>query len=205
MKLFPLPVAILGTVLAVSSITASAQFGNPLKSGGAKGGITAEQIVQRYVGGTRSVVTANATMLEAVGLKDEAAASTAQAANLTEGATKDALEESAKVQTANSKALEAKLADKGTSLDAAGKKKFAAGVGDLAKGVVAYVGLGKDVSGFKPGMGSIGGSANSAMFVAKSLPGNTKSLVETLKMAIEFCKANKIPVDKSATDATALI
>ncbi len=196
---------LLGALLATTCISASAQFSNLLKSNNAAGTISADQIVQRYVGGTRNVVTANTSMLEAVGLKDEAGASAAQAANLTEGATKDALEESAKVQTANSRALEAKLADKGTKLDAEGKKKFAAGVTELAKGVVSYVALGKDVSGFKPGMGALGGSAGSALYVAKSLPGSTKNLVDTLKMAIEFCKTNKIPVDKAATDATALI
>ncbi|MES2018241.1 MAG: hypothetical protein V4484_17270 [Pseudomonadota bacterium] len=198
--------AVIGAVLATMSVGASAQFGGMLKGGdSAKGSISADQIVQRYIGGTKSVVNANATMLDAVGLKNESAASAAQAANLTEGATKDALEESVKVQTANSKALETKLADSSTQLDAAGKKKFSAGVSELAKGVVAYVGLGKDTAGFKPGMSSMGGSANSALFVAKSLPASTKNLVETLKMAIDFCKTNKIPVDKSATDATALI
>lgn len=196
---------LLGAMLATTTLSASAQFSNPLKIGGGGSAITADQIVQRYVVGAKSVVTANSAMLEAVGLKDEAAASAAQAANLTEGATKDALEESAKIQTANSKVLEAKLADKGTKLDAEGKKKFAAGVSELAKGVVTYVGLGKDVTGFKPGLTSIGGAAGSAMYVAKSLPTSTKSLVETLKMAIDFCKTNKIPVDKAATDATSMI
>jgi hypothetical protein len=198
--------AVLGATLATTSVGASAQLGGLLKGGdSAKGSITADQIVQRYVGGAKSVVNANTTMLEAVGLKDEAGANAAQAANLTEGATKDTLEESVKIQTANSKALEAKLADSSTKLDAAGKKKFAAGVSELAKGVVTYAGLGKEASGFKPGMGSLGGSASSALYVAKSLPASTKNLVQTLKVAIDYCKSNNIPVDKAATDPTALI
>jgi hypothetical protein len=198
--------AVLGAALATTSVSASAQLGGLLKGGdSAKGSITADQIVHRYVGGAKSVGNANTSMLEAVGLKDEASANAAQAANLTEGATKDALEESVKVQTANSKALEAKLADSSTKLDAAGKKKFGAGVTELAKGVVLYAALGKEASGFKPGMSSMGASANSALFVAKSLPASTKSLVQTLKVAIDYCKSNNIPVDKAATDATSLI
>lgn len=198
---------VLGATLATASTGASAQLGGLLKGGdSAKGGsITSDQIVKRYVGGAKNVVNANTSMLEAVGLKDEASANAAQAANLTEGATKDALEESVKVQTANSKALEAKLADSSLKLDAAGKKKFSAGVTELAKGVVSYVTLGKDASGFKPGISSLGGSTTSALYVAKSLPESTKTLAHTLKMAIEYCKANNIAVDKSATDATSLI
>lgn len=201
---FALMTIVLGAALATTSGVASAQFGSLLKPNSA-GGITADQIVQRYIGGARTVMQANATMLDAVGLKTEAGQASAQADNLTESATKEVMEESSKVQTGNSKALEAKLSDTSTTLDAAGKKKFAAGVVELAKGVVAYAGLAKDASGFKPGLSSLGGSAGSALFVAKSLPESTKTLVQTLKLAINFCKTNKIPVPKEATDATALI
>lgn len=201
---FALMSIVLGTALASTAGMASAQFGGLGKTSNA-GGITADQIVQRYLGGTRTVMQANSTMLDAVGLKTEAGQASAQAGNLTESATKEVMEESSKVQTANSKSLEAKLADTSTTLDAAGKKKFASGVVELAKGVVAYAGLGKDASGFKPGLGSLGGSAGSALFVARSLPESTKNLVQTLKLAINFCKTNKIPVPKEATDATSLI
>jgi hypothetical protein len=196
---------VLGAALATLSCTASAQFGGLLKGNSSGSGVSAEQIVKRYVGGARNVMQANANMLDAVGLKTEAGQAAAQVANLTEGATKDALEDANKTQTENSKALEMKLSDSKTTLDAGAKKKFSAGLGDLAKGVIQYVGLAKEVGGFKPGMGSINATGNSALFVAKSLPGSTKNLAQTLKMAIEFSKANDIPVPKEANDATAMI
>lgn len=196
---------VLGTALTVMSASASAQFGNLLKPAAAGASISADQIVKRYVGGAKGVMTANAVMLGALGMKTEAGRAAAQAANLTEGATKDVLEESAKVQTENSKALEGKLGQKNATMDAASKKEFVNGVSELASGVKQYVLLGKDVAGFKPGLGSLSASAGTAISVVKTLPESTKNLVTTLKMAIEFCKTNNIPVPAGAVDATAMI
>ncbi|MBY0572329.1 MAG: hypothetical protein K2P84_01505 [Undibacterium sp.] len=195
------------TLLACSSM-ASAQFGklsgltNPLA--GNSSGASAEQIVTKYVNGSRSVMNADAKMLEAVGLKDEAAKASLQAANLTQGATKGNLEEAEKVQTDSSKALEDKLQNNKVTMDAASKKLFAAGVQDLANGVIQYVGMSKDVSGFKPNVASLG-VANTAIYVVKSLPSSIKNLASTLKMAMDFSKANDIPVPKEANDATAML
>lgn len=199
--------AIAGVALVLVSGIASAQLGGFAKSltGGGGGSVTAEQIVAKYVGGTQSVMRADANMLAAVGLKDEAEKASVQAKNLTEGATKNSLEEAAAVQTASSKALEEKLAGKKIEMDAASKKQFADGMVDLAKGVVQYVGMSKEVAGFKPGVSSIGNAAGSALYVAKGLPDSVKGLGHTLKMAIDFAKANNIPVPKEANDATALL
>lgn len=200
--------AISAVALVLVSGIASAQLGGFAKSlTGASGGsgASAEQIVTRYVGGAQSVMRADAGMLAAVGLKDEAEKASVQAKNLTEGATKNSLEEATAVQTASSAALEQALKGKKVEMDAASKKQFAAGVGELAKGVLQYVGMSKDVAGFKPGVSSIGNSAGSALYVAKSLPDSIKNLGSTLKLAIEFSKANNIPVPKEANDATALL
>jgi hypothetical protein len=140
-----------------------------------------------------------------VGLKDEAEKASVQAKNLTEGATKNSLEEASAVQTASSKALEQQLSGKKVEMDAASKKQFGDGVLELSKGVIQYVGMTKDVAGFKPSVTSLGNSAGSAIYVAKSLPDSIKNLGHTLKMAIDFSKANNIPVPKEATDATALL
>lgn len=193
-------------LLAGASI-AQAQFNklsNPLASSGSSSGASAEQIVSKYVGGAKSVMQADSKMLDAFGLKDEAAKAALQATNLTQGATKDNLEAAEKVQTESSKALEEKLNGKKVNMDAASKKLFAAGLQDLGSGLIQYVGLSKDAAGFKPSMGSMG-AANSAVYVAKSLPGSIKNLASTLKMAIEFSKANDIPVPKEANDATAML
>ncbi|MBX9868840.1 MAG: hypothetical protein K2X63_03510 [Burkholderiaceae bacterium] len=173
--------------------------------GGSGGGISAEQMVSKYVSGTKNVTQADAKMLEAVGLKDEAAKAALQAQNLTEGATKGNLEDADKVQTESSKALEEKLNGKKVTMDAAGKKLFASGLKDLAVGMIQYVGMSKDVSSFKPSITSIGGSAKSALYVVKTLPSSIKNLGTTLKAAIDFSKENDIPIPKEATDATGLL
>jgi hypothetical protein len=198
--------AIAGVALVLVSGFASAQLGGFAKSlGGGGGGATAEQIVTKYVGAAQSVMRADAGMLSAVGLKDEAEKASVQAKNLTEGATKNSLEEASAVQTASSAALEKALKGKKIEMDDASKKQFAGGVAELAKGVIQYVGMSKDVSGFKPGLSSIGNSAGSALYVAKNLPDSIKSLGSTLKLAIDFAKTNNIPVPKEANDATALL
>lgn len=201
--------ALITSVSLLSANAAFAQFGDLKKSlgGGDKSadGASAEQIVTKYVGGAKSVMTADAKMLEAVGLKDQAAIANLQAKNLTEGASKDSLEESAKVQTESSKALETKLNGEKIVMDAKSKKLFSDGVKDLAGGVVQYVGMSKDVSGFKPSIGSISGSGKSAIYVGKTLPDTIKNLGRTLKSAIDFSKANDIPVPKEANDATSLL
>lgn len=194
-------------LLLASVSTVQAQFNklsNPLASSSSSSGASAEQIVSKYVGGAKSVMQADSKMLDAFGLKDEAAKAALQATNLTQGATKDNLEAAEKVQTESSKALEEKLNSKKTNMDAASKKMFAAGLQDLGSGLIQYVGLSKDAASFKPSMGSMG-AANSAVYVAKSLPGSIKNLASTLKMAIEFSKANDIPVPKEANDATAML
>lgn len=198
--------AIAGTVLLLATGLASAQFGGLAKSlTGGGSGASAEQIVTKYVGATQSVMRADAGMLAAVGLKDEAEKAAVQAKNLTEGATKNSLEEASAVQTESSVALEKALKGKKVEMDDASKKQFAGGVAELAKGVLLYVGVGKDASGFKPGVSSIGGAVAPALYVAKSLPDSIKNLGGTLKLAIDFSKANNIPVPKEANDATALL
>ncbi|MBV6320703.1 hypothetical protein [Duganella violaceipulchra] len=200
--------AIAAVAMVMVAGAASAQLGSLTKSlniGTGGGSASAEQIVAKYVGGTQSVMRADANMLAAVGLKDEAEKASVQAKNLTEGATKGSLEEAAAVRTSSSEALERTLNGKKIEMDAASKKQFANGVGDLAKGVIQYVDMSKDVSGFKPGMSSFGAAAGSAIFVAKNLPDSIKNLGRTLKTVVDFSKANNIPVPKEATDATSLL
>lgn len=200
-----------GVGLLFASGTASAQFGGlPGKlpsglGGGGDSAVSADGIVSKYVAGARNVNSADIKMLRAVGLKAEADRAELQAKNLTEGATKDALEDAAKSQTESSKALEDALKDNKTKMDAKSKEQFSSGMGDLAKGILAYIGLSKDVSGFRPSVGNLGGSAMSAAYVVKTLPESVKSLVSTLKSSIAFAKANNIPVPKEASDATSAI
>jgi hypothetical protein len=198
---------LLSTSLVLCANTAFAQLGgfsNPLKSGSSSGA-SPEQIVSKYVAGSQKVMQADSKMLEAVGLKDEAAKAALHAKNLTEGATKDNLEEANKVQTSSSKALEEKLNGKKITMDADSKKLFSSGLQELATGIIMYVGMSKDAAGFKPSMSSLGSSTKTAIYAAGTVPSSIKNLASTLKLAIEFSKANDIPVPKEANDATAML
>lgn len=198
---------VMGATLMAASGVASAQFGSLSKLAGgsaAASGVSAEQIVKNYVGGAQSVNKADVKMLRAVGLKDEADRAELQAKNLTEGATKDSLEEAAKVQTESSKALEAILKNQKVEMDAKSKQQFSDGMADLARGLIQYVGMGKEAQSFKPSPAALG-ATNSALFVVKTLPDSIKTLGNSLKSSIEFAKTNNIPVPKEANDATALL
>lgn len=198
---------IIKSIIGIAAIcfagAASAQFGGlgaALGGGGSKGGgVTAETLVKGYVSGTKNVLSADSKFLSALGLKDQAANAELQAKNLTEGATASNLEDAAKIQTENSKAIAAQLDGKKVQLDAEGKKNFTLGLVDLAKGIKDYSGVSSDMSGFKPSLTSIGGAAGAAMYIVKSLPDTTINLMSTLKRAVDFAKENKIEVPKEAT------
>ncbi|GAB2884032.1 hypothetical protein GCM10027046_10670 [Uliginosibacterium flavum] len=201
---------VMGVTLTAASGMACAQFGGLGKIAGIGGdaagaSVSSDQIVNKYVGGAKNVNKADVKMLRAVGLKDEADKAELAGKNLTEGATKDSLEEASKTQTESSKALEAKMKDKKVEMDAKSKQQFSDGMGDLARGIIQYVGMGGDAKNFKPSPTSIGGSTNSALFVVKSLPDSIKALGGTLKSSIDFAKTNNIPVPKEANDATSMI
>ncbi len=206
-KQIKLVVATAGLVALAVSGTASAQLGGLGKLGGgsSSGSVSSDQIVAEYVAGDRSVLSAQGNMLTAVGLKDEGDKAALESKNLTDGATKDNLEEAGKIQTDSSKALQDKMNDKKVVMDANAKKQFGQGLLDLSKGIILYVNMKKDVSGYKPGISSLGASALSAGYVVKSLPGSIVNLGTTLKAAITFAQSNNIPVPKEASDATALL
>lgn len=201
---------ILGASLLGISGMASAQFGGlggkiSGLTGGSSSNVTPKQVVSKYVVGTKSVNTADVKMLRAVGLKEEADRAELQAKNLTEGATQDALENSVKVQTENSKALQEKFASGQIQMDEASKKEFADGMAHLGIGLLAYVKMSKEAAGFQPSPTAIGASTAPALYIVKTLPDSIKNLGSTLKSSIDFAKSNNIPVPKEAADATAAI
>lgn len=195
-------------IVAVSGVASAGLPGLDKLTGGSGSGsssVSSDQIVKKYVGGQKSVLKADAKMLAAVGLKDQAAKAELQAKNLTEGATTGALEDAAQVQTESSKALSDKMSGEKVVMDEESKKQFSAGMADLGKGIAQYVGMSADAKGFKPNAAALNGSTASAAYVVKSLPGSISALGATLKKAIEFSKANDIAVPKEATDATSLL
>jgi hypothetical protein len=209
-----LTAVVMGTALLALPGLGQAQFGDLGKAvgdlgkavgiGGGKSSVSAAQIVVLYTGATRSVNSANVKMLRAVGLKDAADRAQLQAKNLTSGATKDSLEKAAKVQTENSKALEAKLQGGKFQMDARSKQQFSEGMADLGKGIIKYVALSKSVRNYTPSPADLT-AAPVALYVVSSLPGSMLALGGSLKNAIAFARENNIPVPKESVQATSLL
>ncbi len=198
-------VSILGVAIATASGASFAQFsgiGSALVGGKATSGgssVSPEGLVKSYVGGTKQVMSADVNFLNALGLKDHAAREELAAKNLTEGSTSSALEDAAKVQTENSAAMAEAMSGKSVTMSAASKKKYALGLVDLTKGLRSYMGMSSDVKNFKPSPTSLGASADSAMYIVKSLPDSITNLKDTLMRAVAFAKENKIEVPADAT------
>ena len=194
---------VVGLTLVTISSVSFAQFGGLGAALGGKnvgsGGVSAEDLVKSYVGGTKQVMGAEAKLLEAVGLKTNAEKVEFSAKSLTEGPTKASLEEVLQVQTENNKALADSMGANKVVLSAESKKTYVAGVVNLVKGIKSYIGMSSDVQGFKPSITSMGAAAGAAMFVVKSLPDSISSLKNTLKSAIDFAKENKITLPSDAT------
>jgi hypothetical protein len=180
---------------------ALAQFGNLLGGGKDSGSASPEAIVKGYVDGAKLVLKAQERLLTAIGKKEEAAKAALQAENLTDGATKQSLEEAAKTQTENSKIIEDGLKNQETKLDAESKVVYGQGLGSLGQGVRKYVNLLPVVKGFKPGLNVIGSAAQGAMFIASSLPGNASNLQSTLSTAIKYGQSQGVAIPEDATAA----
>ena len=212
---------LLAALIALGASTAAqAQFSMPnlgsvkgmLGGSGSGGGadLSGQQdaLVRGYVAANKEVLSANALMAEALGLKGEAATSAAPASSLTEGATKDALEESNKAVAASTNAVAAELA-KQPVLDANAKALYSKGLLTLATGVTKFVGVGKNVGA----MGSNLKSApltqlpklQSAAYVVSNFPSSMGNVSDALKNAIAFARSQDIPVPADATAALAAL
>ena len=194
---------VMATALIAVSGVAHAQFGGLASSflgGSQKGGISAEMIVQKYVQGSKDVMTADVHLLKALGLKEQADKEALAIRNLTEGATASGLKDATKVQTESSKAIAARMQEKNIVMDEQSKQVYTTGLLHLAKGVIQYTSLLGDLKNFEPSVASIGTAGNAALYVGQSLPESSTSLLNTLKNAVTFAQQNQIEIPKEATD-----
>ncbi|MET0350491.1 MAG: hypothetical protein ABW067_11940, partial [Rhizobacter sp.] len=202
------------TALFVAPTVSVAQFKLPSLpgTGGASTSDAAaqqDQLVNAYVGADKEVLTAQAKMADAVGLKDRASQLQATSDALGAGATKESLEQSETMQSEASQEIQAKLKDGNTKLDAAGKKKFSEGLGSLGKGILKYANLKGPIANFQSAVsgggvaGALGAASklNAGRYIVTSTPGHVKNLSNTLSNAVNYAKSNDIPVPADATAA----
>ena len=209
MKKILTAVAVVCAAMA-TPFTASAQFNIP-SFGGSKSSAPAADLggqqttlVKNFVAANVDVLKANSKMSEALGLKATAADAEAVAQQLSSGSTfdKDAASKAATAVGDTGGAIAAKLAEK-PALDAAAKATYTQGLLSLAKGVVRYTGLGKDVSSMGDGLKSAPltqlPSLGAASYVVTKFPTSTTEVMKALKNAVDFAKSNGIEVPAEAT------
>jgi hypothetical protein len=155
-------------------------------------------LVTSYVGASKDVLTSQAKMLAALGLKAQA-----ESDSLSAGATAGNIKDEEAVQSDESKALaEALKAPVGT-LDAESKKTYTQGLVFLASGLVKYSGMSKDVDAFRSGLSGASllqtPKLQTGAYIVKSVPGNLQNLTETMKNAVAFAHSHGIEVPPEAT------
>ena len=195
-------------------LSASAQFPSLKSIPGLGGGSSSsssgdmsgqsDALVKGYVAANRDVLLANSQMADALGLKDAAAASRATADALTDGATKGNLEDANKAVAASTDAVAAEMA-KGPTLDAAGKRKYQAGMAQLGQGMIRYVALRGPAQSFSSGLRTVSPmmlpKMQSAVYVVSQLPSGLSNLGTAMRNATDFAKSRDIKVPEDATKA----
>ena len=181
------------------ALVSNAQFGGlggMLGGGGGGSGPSPEKLLTEYFVGAAGVLNAQAKILNAVGLKDQADLASSNAANMKEGATKDSIAEAQKVQTENSQKIQAALSDTNLKLDANAKKQIGEGYASLAVGTLAYVVFIKDAKDFKPGPTSLGAAVVALVAIVPRIPEDAKNLFNTFKAVSAYAKDNQIEAPK---------
>jgi hypothetical protein len=174
-------------------------------SGGSDAGSSQDALVNAYVAANKQVLIAQSKMASALGASEAAALAKAEAESLSSGATKDNLSKADSVQSDVSKAISERQQAKGTKMDEASKKEYAAGLATLGQGVSQYVGLSARLPAFQNALTSASplmiAKLSAGAYILKSFPNNSVNLKNTLVQAVSYAKSNDIPVPKDATAA----
>jgi hypothetical protein len=151
------------------------------------------EFMPKFVDATRDSIAAQARLLAALGMSEQATDLAAQAKEFSRAATPGMVEQLMASRSRTSAALSAKLAG-AVTLDAAAKQQFSEGIDFLARAIKQYDDIGTDLPGMKQQLRGAGEKARTALFVAKSLPSYVKDAKQELAAAATFARANGIPV-----------
>jgi hypothetical protein len=194
--------------ICLSQLPSMGSLGSKLPGANAGGDLSGQQmgLVRSYVAGGKDVLFSQSKLLEALGLKDQAATAQATANSLSDGATTQNLQDADKVQSANSAALSDALKNQNATLDAQSKQTYAQGLSLLAAGLIKYTGMRQDVAGFSKGLAGPGAvqaatKLQSGAFIVRTLPSSISNTTSTLNSAVSFAKSHGIEVPPDATAA----
>jgi hypothetical protein len=146
----------------------------------------------KFVTATLDAMAAQASMMTALGMTEQAASVTAQAKELTRDTPPGTVETIMATRTSAAQALAAKLAGAGVTFDAAKKPQFGADIDALARTIKLYEEISADLPWLKAQLRGAGAKGRTGLFVAKSIPNYTRDLKAELATAVAFARANEI-------------
>jgi hypothetical protein len=150
------------------------------------------EFTPRFVTATLDALAAQASMMSALGMAEQAAGVTAQAKELTLDTPPGTVESIMAARATAAQALGAKLAAAGASFDAAKKPQFGADIDALARTIKQYEELSTDLPYMKTQLRGAGAKGRTGLFVAKSIPNYTRDMKLELAAAVTFARANNI-------------
>jgi hypothetical protein len=186
----------------------------PAEGGGADAVAMQEGLVQNYAQSAAYINAAQAELAAAFGLKERAAELQAEAAALQGGATldKDAIKKNRELTNQASAEIDAKIAE-GADLNDEGRKHYVASLTPFGKGVSSAAKLPAEASSFSDTAqaqlksasltekASVTSKLAAGSYLAKEIPGFSKSTFDSFKKIVTYAQTKGIPVPKDATAA----
>jgi hypothetical protein len=156
----------------------------------------------KFVEASGESIAAQARLLYAVGMSDQANALAVQAKEMSRLATPGMVEQLMASRKNVSTALMSKMAAGGMNLLPGARVDFAEGIDALARSIKLYEAMSTDLPGVKATLRGAGEKARTGLFVAKALPGYVGEAKQELAAAVAFARANAITV---GADAAAIV
>jgi hypothetical protein len=146
----------------------------------------------RFVTASLDAIGAQASMMTALGLNEQAASVTAEAKALSRDTAPGTIETIMAARASAALALAAKMATAGQALADVKKSQFGADIDALARAVKQYEEISTDLPYLKVQLRGAGAKGRTGLFVAKSMPNYIRDLKQELAGAVAFAKANNI-------------
>lgn len=150
------------------------------------------EVMPKFVDAAHDSINANANLLTALGMTEQAATVLSRAKELNPDATPGTVEEIMAMRSAAAAALAPRLTQTGVALDENGKLLVAKSIDAMARAVSQINAMSGDLPGLKKMMRDAGTKARTGFFVAKSLSQYREDMKAELKAAIAFAKANDV-------------
>lgn len=206
MKILSIAVAVV--ILASTSLPAHAQLSNLLSgkkpaAAGAQAPPTGDALITTYSQSQGLVVAAQASLTDALGLKDQLAKLQVEQKTMSSGQMDtDAMKKTRALSDATQLVIDAALAEQ-PELSAAAKTKFAEGLVRYFQAVGGAANLVSQASTFTSSLGAnpmaLMGKGKTAVYVGKLIPGYVKSLGGTSRSLLQYAKRNNIKIPTNAT------